>query len=342
MTLPRATCGQRPRHLCFPERIALADLDLFAGTSAADLDELAARLHPVRVDPGTELMHQGDTGTTFVLILDGDAAVVRDGEEVGDLGRGSIVGELAILRGEPRTATVTARTEVSGLEGDAAAFAALCDASGVRERLARIAAQRLAANATPVPAVLPDGTGVTIRPVLPSDLGNLVDALEHMSLESQRLRFFSPGRPSEALVKYLVDVDYVNHFAWVVMTADQGPGIASARYIRLHDRPHVAEIALGVRDSHQGRGVGTLLLGALAAAAPVAGVTHFQANVLSENAPMRALLDRFGVHWRFAEPGVVATEFDLAPLRGLLDEATADALEAAARVMVHAASLALA
>jgi CRP-like cAMP-binding protein len=289
-------------------------------------------------------MVQGADGATFVLILAGTATVTRDGMDVGVVGPGSIVGELALLRSEPRAATVTASTELRGLEGAADDFAAICDAPGVRARFGRTAAQRLAANAKPVSTTLGDGTPVQIRPVLPADRDNLDRALDHMSIESQRRRFFSPGRPSPAMVSYLVDVDYLNHFAWVVITPDvaEGPGIASGRSIRLRDRRDTAEIALGVRDSHQGRGVGKLILGALGAAAPVGGLARFQANVLQDNLPMRSLLDRVNVHWRFSEPGVVTTEFDANSLCTLIDDDIAAALRASARDIVSAASLALA
>jgi CRP-like cAMP-binding protein len=321
----------------------LADLDLFADVPPTEQDALAARLRPFELDAGATVIAQGDEGTTFVLIVAGSATVTRDGVDVAVVGPGSIVGELALLRGEPRAATVTTTTQLRGLEGDADDFAAVCDAPGVRARFGRTAAQRLATNTAPVSTTLGDGTPVQIRPVLPADRDNLDRALDHMSIESQRRRFFSPGRPSPAMVSYLVDVDYLNHFAWVVITPDaaEGPGIASGRSIRLHDRPDTAEIALGVRDSHQGRGVGKLILGALAAAASVGSVTRFQANVLQDNLPMRSLLDRVGVHWRFSEPGVVVTEFDASSLCTLIDDDLAAALRASARATVAAASLAL-
>jgi RimJ/RimL family protein N-acetyltransferase len=290
-------------------------------------------------------MRQGEPGDRFMLIVDGEAAVTRQrggrAVDVGALGPGSIVGELALLQSGERSATVTATTPLTALTGDADTFVLLADAPGVREHFGRIAAQRLAANAGPVRGTLRDGTAVALRPVLPADRAALDAAFERQfSQASQRRRFFSPGRPSEALVSYLVDVDYVDHFAWVVMVA--GRGVASGRYIRLADDPMAAEIALGVIDEYQGRGVGRFLLGALAAAAPVGGVHRFKANVLADNTAMRALLDRAGANWEHDEPGVVTTMLKVSAVRALIDPETAAALEAAAHDVITAASLALA
>jgi hypothetical protein len=74
-------------------------------------------------------------------------------------------------------------------------------------------------------------------------------------------------------------------------TAPDGVGVA--RFVRLADRPDVAEAAVVVVDELQGRGLGSLLLRALTTAARLRGVAHFRAEVLPENQPMRDLLQRF-------------------------------------------------
>lgn len=323
----------------------LADLDLFAGVPAPEVAELEAILEPVTVEAGTVLLRQGELGDCFLLLVEGEATVTRDGDEVGRVGPGSIVGELALLHAAARTATVTAATPLVAMTGGPTAFATLAELRGMRERFGRTAAQRLVASVRPVHHELADGTPLEIRPVLPADRARLQTALDrHFSQESHRKRFFSPGKVSPTLLGYLVDVDYVNHFAWVVMTMEDGAlrGVASTRYIRLHDAPEVAEVAFGVTDDYQGRGIGHLLLGALAAAAPVGNVRSFRASVLAENRPMRALLDRFGARWSFEEPGVVATTIPVENVTGLIDEQLAAALQAAARDIVTTAGLALA
>ena len=325
--------------------MALADLELFADVSPDELAAWEASLEPVRVGPGTPVLRQGEAGSAFLLIVEGEASVERDGVDVGTVGPGSVVGELALLHGGARTATVIATTPLVGRAGGADAFAALAELPGVRERFGKTAAQRLVASVRPVHHQLADGTTLEIRPVLPADRARLQTALDrHFSAESHRKRFFSAGKVSSSLLSYLVDVDYVNHFAWVMMTMEDGAlrGVASTRYIRLHDDPETAEVAFGVTDDYQGRGIGRLLLGALAAAAPVSDVRTFRASVLAENRPMRALLDHFGARWSFEEPGVVATAIPVENVVGLLDDELAAALHQAAQDIVAAAHLALA
>ena len=62
------------------------------------------------LEPGDTLVEQGQPGDDLYLLVDGVLAVVVDGDEVGEIGPGAIVGELASLQGGTRTATLTART----------------------------------------------------------------------------------------------------------------------------------------------------------------------------------------------------------------------------------------
>jgi protein lysine acetyltransferase len=326
----------------------LTGLTLFNGRDERQLSTLASMLSPVDQPSGAVLARQGEVAHSFLVVTAGEAAVLRDdgdGEhQVATVGPGAIVGELSVLRAEPRSATVTATRPLTGYAGDARAFAALLDVPGVAERVARTARQRLAANTRPVVVTLPDGARLRIRPILPTDRGKLADTQPGFSRESHYKRFFSAPPLSDRVVQYLVDVDYFDHFAWVALVADDPgePGVASARYIRERTAPDTAEVAFSVVDDYQGRGLGTLLVGALAVAAAQNGVRRFRARVLAENEPMRAILRRAGAHLDFAEPGVLETVVDVPAFGdGLPDLATANALRATARDIVVAADLAL-
>jgi RimJ/RimL family protein N-acetyltransferase len=214
----------------------------------------------------------------------------------------------------------------------------------VANRVARTARQRLAANTRPVAVTLRDGARLWIRPLLPTDRGKLADAQPGFSRESHYRRFFSAPPLSAKVIEYLIDVDYVDHFAWAALAADEPgqPGVASARYIRERGAPDTAEVAFSVVDDYQGRGLGTFLYGALGVAARENGVRRFRARVLAENEPMRAVLRRAGAPLEFAEPGVLETVVDVPAFgEGLPDLTTAHALRDTTRDVVVAADLAL-
>jgi MFS family permease len=81
---------------------------LFAPLRPAVLEGLAARLRPFRVEPGAEVVRQGEPGDRFYLVADGRMEVARDGRPLRTLGPGEFFGEIALLRPTARTATVRA------------------------------------------------------------------------------------------------------------------------------------------------------------------------------------------------------------------------------------------
>jgi len=91
----------------------------FRDLPSADLEQLAASLRPHRYAPGEALVRQGESGDDAFLIREGELDVVRatsDGEHVlARLGAGALIGEIAVLTGSGRTATVRARTDVEAL-----------------------------------------------------------------------------------------------------------------------------------------------------------------------------------------------------------------------------------
>ena len=93
--------------------------------------------------------------------------------------------------------------------------------------------------------------------------------------------------------------------------------VADARFVRDHDDPTAAEIAFTVADAYQGRGIGSFLIGALSIAARVDGVERFSARMLSENVPMRAIMDRYGAVWEREDIGVITTVIDVPLQRDL-------------------------
>src|SRR5262245_3069291 len=80
--------------------------------SIATISELA---RPVSYDAGDVLVAQGDPGDTFLVITTGRATVDVDGSTVRDLGPGDFLGEISLIDGGPRTATVRATEPIEGL-----------------------------------------------------------------------------------------------------------------------------------------------------------------------------------------------------------------------------------
>lgn len=321
-----------------PELIALraeglAGMELFTDCSAEDLLSLAGRLGPVRADPGQVLMRQGEDAVSFILIQSGLASVDHLGEDgaavLTEVAAGAIVGEIALLRDTPRTATVIAVEPLIGYLGDEKAFAAMADLPGVSERLLTTARQRLAAFITPIPVSFA-GTELMLRPVLPGDSERSTSPAVEFSSDTLYRRFLSPRAPSPALMDYLFQVDYIDHFVWVLVDGPDGPVVADVRFVRDVTDPSVAEIAFIVADGYQGRGIGGFLMDALIIAAQVGGVRRFTARMLADNGAMRAILDRYGAQWERDEPGVVTTEFDV-PTELRIDESLAQDIRAVTR-----------
>jgi GNAT superfamily N-acetyltransferase len=162
---------------------------------------------------------------------------------------------------------------------------------------------------------LRDGTPVLVRPIRPDDKELIRQGFDRLSPASRYRRFLSPiDELSDAELRYLTEIDFVDHFAWAALRADRpDEGLGVARYIRLKEEPEVAEAAVTVIDEYQGKGLGTLLLALLAAAAVAAGIRTFRAYVLEGNVPMRELLETLGARTEFDSPGVVRFDVPLDP-----------------------------
>ena len=92
---------------------ALGKVPLFSGLSRRHLNELARHVDEVTLGAGRVLARQGEHGLEFLLIVEGRASVERDGKRIARLRAGDFFGEMSLIDGKPRTATVTAKTPVT-------------------------------------------------------------------------------------------------------------------------------------------------------------------------------------------------------------------------------------
>jgi RimJ/RimL family protein N-acetyltransferase len=146
---------------------------------------------------------------------------------------------------------------------------------------------------------LPDGAQILIRPIRADDKRFLEDGLRQLSPESVHRRFLSPKRSfSRAELRYLTEVDGRDHVALVA----EYPGepvrrlVAVGRFVRWHDDPEAAEVAIVVADDWQRRGVGSLFAKRLATRARLSGIRRFTATMSSENVAAHKLMDKLALH----------------------------------------------
>ncbi|GAB3966702.1 hypothetical protein GCM10029978_032460 [Actinoallomurus acanthiterrae] len=154
--------------------------------------------------------------------------------------------------------------------------------------------------------VLADGGTAHLRPIRPGDAELLREFYARLSPESIYYRFFSPRpRLTDREIEHFTTVDYLDRVALIATIGDAM--IAVVRYDRLgtgspyatvpespDESPDTAEVAFLVEDAQQGRGLGTVLLEHIAAAARERGIQRFIADVLPENRRMTTVFRAAG------------------------------------------------
>jgi RimJ/RimL family protein N-acetyltransferase len=167
--------------------------------------------------------------------------------------------------------------------------------------------------------VLRDGARLHLRPIRPEDQDRLVAFYDRLSRHTAYQRFFTVmKRLPPDWAHLLANVDYQRRLA---LLAEHGPPdapelVGVARY-EPTDREDTAEIAFVIQDGWQNRGLGTIMLDELLAAAEARGIRRFRAWVLATNARMIDLLMRYtDVRERRTESGVTELLLTRRPARG--------------------------
>lgn len=134
---------------------ALATTPVFGGLSDDRLRAILGSTHRVEFLPGRTIVREGERDKGFYVITKGSATVTAGGVERARLSSGAYFGEVAVIDGGPRTATVTAETRVTTLELTPAALRRLLDkepsiANAMAERLSLLVPDSGASEARPV------------------------------------------------------------------------------------------------------------------------------------------------------------------------------------------------
>ena len=122
----------------------LKRVPLFERCSKNGLGQIAAVADELDLPAARNLTREGAAGWEFIVLVEGEADVVRKGRVVNELGPGDFVGEIALVRGGPRTATVRTRGPSRVLVLTASAFKSLMrDVPSIQDKILAALTARL-------------------------------------------------------------------------------------------------------------------------------------------------------------------------------------------------------
>ena len=156
---------------------------------------------------------------------------------------------------------------------------------------------------------LPDGTGITIRPIRPEDAEIEQEFVRNMSDEAKYFRFMSAVQElSEAMLARFTQLDYDRELALIAVTLENGREVevGVCRYVINPDKES-CEFALAVADKWQHKSIGHKLMGSLMDAARGKGLRNMQGEVLANNRNMLKLVTTLGftIQSSEEEPGIM-------------------------------------
>lgn len=157
-----------------------------------------------------------------------------------------------------------------------------------------------ATHSTEIRLQLDDGIEILIADITPEAAPLLVEGMQHLSATTRRQRFLGPKQTlSPREIDYLVNCDGHDHIGLGACTGDSAGStrepIGVARCVRDEQDPTLAEAAVVVVDRWQGRGIGSILMRALAERAMAEGISGFRGTYMADNLGIRRLIASFGI-----------------------------------------------
>ncbi len=110
-------------------RETLAQIDIFSELSKAELRDIGRLMTPIDIRAGKQFITEGSPGREAFIILEGQATVRLGGRLVATVGPGEVIGEMAVIAGLPRSASVIAETDIVAEVLDRREFMALIDSN---------------------------------------------------------------------------------------------------------------------------------------------------------------------------------------------------------------------
>jgi len=122
----------------------LKRVPLFDRCSQRELGQIAMLADELDLPTARDITKQGASGKEFIILVEGEADVVRGVRKVNELGPGDFVGEIALVSGKPRTATVRTRGPARVLVVGASGFRALMrDVPSIKDKVLAAVTARL-------------------------------------------------------------------------------------------------------------------------------------------------------------------------------------------------------
>jgi CRP-like cAMP-binding protein len=123
----------------------LKRVPLFSACSKRELGEIAMLADELDLPKARNLTKEGTAGWEFIVLIQGEADVVRKGRVVNELGPGDFIGQIPLVSGNPRTATVRTRGPARILVVTASGFRALMhDVPSIQDKVLAALAARIA------------------------------------------------------------------------------------------------------------------------------------------------------------------------------------------------------